>query len=390
MLLRQPQHADLSRQHGEHVADPSARAVDLVTRIQSVLRRHDATAARDLGGSGGGGEALAAVVGNVDRLGLDRIALRYVDSSDAPLPAAQRDRWGPDAWVADVQVTWRLRGRDARPSTVEAPFVLSGGPQPGFLGVRSTPDQRVPLWLTGRLYARGTPRTFVEATSPAEARRLSREAVVAVRTVNRTLPRWQGGLVLEAPATAGAFSSASGLPPAQASGIAAVTTTTDTGGDARSPVHVYLNPRVFGPLGPRGQQIVVSHEATHVAVGAATTSLPLWLSEGYADYVALRFSRLPATVLGSQIRELVRKHGLPTHLPGQDEFAGDNPDVGAWYEGAWLAVRVLGERYGAEAVHRFYVEAEAHGVPGAFRDVLHTTPRAFVALWRQELRDLAG
>jgi hypothetical protein len=192
------------------------------------------------------------------------------------------------------------------------------------------------------------------------------------------------------PRTRAGFEAASGLPADQAKGIAAVTTATDAGGTPTTPVHVFLNPSVFGPLGPRGRQIVLSHEATHVAVGAETTSLPLWLSEGFADYVALRSSPLPVTVLGAQIRSLVQRDGPPSSLPGREEFTGSNPDVGAWYEGAWLAVRLLGEQYGTDGVLHFYRVAEAEGVDTAFRRVLGTTEREFTRAWRDDLRALGG
>ena len=186
------------------------------------------------------------------------------------------------------------------------------------------------------------------------------------------------------------FEAASGLPESQARGIAAVTTATEPSGSPRPPVHVYLNPAVFGPLGPRGQQIVVSHEATHVAVGAENTTLPLWLSEGFADYVALRFSPLPETVLGAQIATLVGKEGAPDHLPGTAEFEGSNPDVGAWYEGAWIAVDLLGEKYGTERLLRFYREAERSGVERAFRSVLGTSEQQFERTWAAHLETLAS
>ena len=37
----------------------------------------------------------------------------------------------------------------------------------------------------------------------------------------------------------------------------------------------------------------MSHEAVHVATEAARSTMPLWLLEGFADYVALRDVDLP-------------------------------------------------------------------------------------------------
>ncbi len=390
MVLDRPQRADLDPPPpggtGGSATDRAAAGSALVEELQDVLRRGDVEAARAVAGDADAKRALAQVVGNVERLGLDRLGLRYVDES-----GPGDEAFGGDSWRADVQVTWRLRGRDRAASTVDVPFVLgSRDGDASFLAVDVDTDYRVPIWLTGRVVSSSSARTFAIGTSTVEARRLDRQARVAVRTVNRTLPSWRGQLVVEAPPTQPGFEAASGLPEQQAQGIAAVTTSTEPAGSPRPSVHVFLNPRVYDPLGPRGQQIVLSHEATHVAVGAATTTLPLWLSEGFADYVALRFSPLPESVLGAQIIALVRRDGSPDHLPGQAEFNGGNPDVGAWYEGAWIAVDLLGERYGTDRLLRFYRVAERTDVDRAFRSVLDTSEGRFEGTWAAHLRAVAS
>ena len=392
VVVTRPERADLDGPSSADGPDDdrASGAGALVERIQAALRHQDEEAAARLGGSDEATRLLTVMVDNVETLDLDRITLRYIDESDTSLSSARQGRYAPDAWVADVQLTWRLRGRDPAPSTVEVPFVITAGQDALFLDVLVDPSYRVPMWVTGPVAVGESPRVLVEARSPAEARRLGRQAVVAVRTVNRSLPAWRGPLIVEAPGTAVAFSAASGLPRDQARGIAAVTTTTEPPGSPRPSVHVFLNPRVFRPLGPRGQQIVLAHEATHVAVGAADTSLPLWLSEGYADYVALRHSPLPATVLGAQIMALVRRDGVPDRLPGAAELAGNNPDVGAWYESAWLAVDLMGDRYGAERVHRFYRTSDSESPRRAFSSVLGTTEAAFTREWQARLDELAG
>ncbi len=156
-------------------------------------------------------------------------------------------------------------------------------------------------------------------------------------------------------------------------------------------MHVFVNPPVFDPLGANGSQIVMSHEATHVATDAATATMPTWLLEGFADYVALAHVPLPVDVTASQILGRVRKDGAPTHLPGQQEFDPANTALGASYEAAWLACRLIGERYGERAMIAFYRQAERdHSTTQAFRDVLGTNETAFTKAWRGYLRGLAG
>jgi hypothetical protein len=335
---------------------------------------------------------LVALAANLHRLRVAHLGLRYVDESEAPLTEPQRERFGADAWVADVQLTWRFRDVDRTMSRLEVPVVLTwNGDAPAFVTARVTDGRRVPLWWQAGVAVRRTPTTLVVAVERDRLRVLSRQAVAAVETVRATLPSWQGPLVVEAADTSEQFLSASGLPDSSARAIAAVTTTTDGSGGPRSASHVYLNPPVFDPLGPRGQQIVVSHEAAHVALDAATTSVPMWLSEGLADYVALVDSDLPVAVLAAQIRALVREEGPPAGLPGRAELDGGNEDIGAWYESAWLAAALIAEEHGEDALLELYrVAGEDGGTARAFREVLGTTERAFTKAWRAELVRIAG
>ena len=76
-------------------------------------------------------------------------------------------------------------------------------------------------------------------------------------------------------------------------------------------MHVFVNPEVFGSLRRTGAQVVMSHEATHVAAGAWDSRTPLWLLEGFADYVALRDVDLPVESSAAQIIAEVRRDGPP-------------------------------------------------------------------------------
>jgi hypothetical protein len=76
-------------------------------------------------------------------------------------------------------------------------------------------------------------------------------------------------------------------------------------------------------------------------------------------------------------------------LPRAEQFEGTDPDVGAWYESAWLAARLLAAEYGEPALHTFYRQADRDGsTDRAFRR-LGTTEQDFTRLWRAELEQLA-
>ena len=389
-----PQHADLGAgSRAEPEQDRAGATSELLFRVQRALRRGDAAALSDLADPDvpGAARELSALSRNVRHLRIDHLRLQYLDESDHALTPEERQRFGPEAWKSEVQLSWRFAGVDRSISSLDVPVVTDWeGRSAVFDTSRAIRGYRVPLWFTEPLAVRRTPDTLVLAGDPRTARELQQEARVAVVTVRHTLPDWHAPLVVEAPSSDEEFRAASGMSRTDSRAIAAVTTTTDGSALHRAPVHIFLNPRVFDPLGPAGRQIVLSHEATHVALGAATTDLPLWLSEGIADYVALARNTLPDTVLAAQIRALVQKDGPPKALPGSAEFDGANKDIGAWYEAAWLAVRLLARTYGTDELLRFYARSEADGdTTRAFRDVLGTTEKQFVKAWRAELVELA-
>ena len=94
------------------------------------------------------------------------------------------------------------------------------------------------------------------------------------------------------------------------------------------------------PRGDRG-----GHRAGHV---------PAWLTEGYADYVALRDVDLPLSVTAAQVEQQVRREGPPATLPGDARFDTRTTHLGAAYEAAWIACRMLADRAGEQALTRFY------------------------------------
>ena len=155
-------------------------------------------------------------------------------------------------------------------------------------------------------------------------------------------------------------------------------------------MHVFVNPDVYGGLRPTGAQVVMSHEATHVAADAWTSEVPLWLLEGFADYVALRDVDLPVARSAAQIITQVRRNGPPRALPGAAEFGTRATHLGATYESAWLACRLLAQDGGQAALVGFYRAVDAGRPVGAALEAsFGLTPGELTSQWRRELSGLA-
>jgi hypothetical protein len=154
---------------------------------------------------------------------------------------------------------------------------------------------------------------------------------------------------------------------------------------------VFVNPDRLAESDPIGQQVVISHEAAHVALDATSTGAPVWLAEGLADYVALRDVGLPISVTAADLIRQVRREGAPTALPGDREFDEESEDFGAAYEGAWFACRTLARRVGEDELVRFYVEVDgSQDFEAEFRRAFGLGVPAFTRSWRRHLDRLVG
>jgi hypothetical protein len=209
---------------------------------------------------------------------------------------------------------------------------------------------------------------------------------------------WARRVVVYVPRSLNGMAGLLGATAAGYRGIAAVTTG-EAGGSGTAPAdRVIVNPDAYGVLGDFGRQVVLTHETTHVATRARTTAAtPLWLSEGYADFVGYRGSGRTAADVAPELKSAVAAGEVPAALPGDADF-GFSEDAGRLaraYEGGWLACRMIAERWGEDRLRAFYRAVGDHGkragaVEGALRSVLGTDLDGFTRQWRAYLRDRLG
>jgi hypothetical protein len=381
------------RAHASVGGTRAASATKLLEQLTARLRHGTREQVLELAAPGQPSSAreLAEVFHNVRRVGVTHLSMRYVDEEAGRLSQTTQSRLGGRAWVADVQLGWRVGGYDAGTAHREITLTLVQTPHgAAYVSARSDYGDPAPLWLLDRLRVVKDQRSLVMVAGPNRANRFARMADRAVADVLKVLPHWRGRLVVEVPATQDELVRTLGAESGSYNEIAAVTTTVDGSLSASAPVHVFVNPAVFDPLGPNGAQIVLSHETTHVAMHAAISSMPTWLLEGFADFVALDHVNLPVSVTASQILGKVRKSGVPGHLPDQADFNSENKALGTTYEAAWLACRLIGAKYGEQKLIEFYRESNRDdSTTRAFRQILGTNQTAFTMAWQDYLRQLS-
>jgi hypothetical protein len=308
--------------------------------------------------------------------------LRLADLDVAYVPGAGSVG---DRWSASWQLTWRLPA-DPGPATVALPVELR------WLDGRALVDElgagaaRVPLWVGGPVQRREGRGWQVVAADDAQG---AGEVAAAIRTARRTVADLLhvADVVVEMPGTAEEYAASLGAPVGEFDAMAAVTTTADGSTRRDAPMRIVVNPRQLTAMGGRGLTVVLAHETVHVVMRDATAAGPRWLSEGFADYVALRALGLREP-LGAAAAE-ARAHGVP-RVPASDADLGSaERSLEAAYQRSWLACDVIVERVGLRRlVELRQATAAGRPFPAALVDITGLRSSGFRRAWQVRLAGL--
>ncbi|MYT27791.1 hypothetical protein GTY73_02845 [Streptomyces sp. SID8354] len=279
--------------------------------------------------------------------------------------------------AAQVRLRYRLKGFDTAPVTSVQYLTLterggrwlvssdSDGAGGGKGGTRQLWDQGPVRVVRGRY--------SLVLGGAADLSRLRDLASRVDAAVPRVSAAWKGTwarkVVVEAPDSVERMAQLmGGDDPSGYAGIAAVTTG-EAGASAAAPAdRVIVNPDAYEELNDLGRSVVLTHETTHVATRALTTSAtPLWLSEGFADWVAYREVHRRPAVTAPELSRAVAAGREPGSLPGDADFgfrAGAERLAKA-YEGGWLACRLIAEKWGADRLIAFYRDTGRRGLRDA-------------------------
>ncbi|MGV9305355.1 hypothetical protein ACWDLG_18425 [Nonomuraea sp. NPDC003727] len=241
----------------------------------------------------------------------------------------------------------------------------------GSAGRRLPPEARA-LGESGVVVAYGARSLVVgHHTAAALLRDLATRADVAALTVSAVLRRAVRPRVV-VPRTTAEAAALAGTGPVV--GLAALA----------SAGQVIVLPGAFARLTPVGRDVVLTHELTHVAAG--TEGRPVWLREGFADYVGYLRSGLATRVAAAELAAEARAGRLPGALPADAAFAPGTPRLAQVYQESWLACRLIAARYGERALADLYQRAAGMRL-GQALEPLGLSVRALVAHWREYVRN---
>lgn len=323
------------------------RALD--ARVQAVRQADPDAFGRLVGGGGQFRDEQQTWFTNLTQLPIHR--LRY------ELDPGSLVRDG-DAYAVTADLVLQLEGYDAAPVTTPARFRFRPSERhPGrFLltGAEQTEPQPWDLGPVEVREAAGVLGVF-DAGSADDAPDLLASVESGIASVAATVPYdWTGSVVVYALSDPAFLLSLDDVPGDDPGDLDAVAF--PVGESTR----VALNPQMLDQAG-RERDRLVRHELTHVAVGVHDDTVPVWLSEGLAEYVAVR----PLAPEDRRIPEvaLAAAEAGDGDLPDDDTF--NDGDSEANYGLAWWAVEYVADAYGETAPWQLL---DAMAEPGADPD----------------------
>jgi hypothetical protein len=345
-------------------------------------------------------EEARTVYSNLGKLPLTTFQLRYVgDDTGALSPDRKTELGGTESWLAQVEVSWQLTGYDTKPAreTLPVTFVTRDGTTyAASFSERFVAGQRRPIWALGGIdVAKGTRSLVISLDSQADADDYAGVTDRAVDSVTKVWGKnWKQKAVIYLPAKQSEMEAVLGAQQNAYTQIAAVTMAELDTPQVGAPTRIVANPKLFEELGKQGRRIVLTHETTHVASVATASPVPLWLAEGFADYVAFTTVSVQDESAAKELFKVVRAGKVPKALPAPEAFAASSADLPVAYESGWLACRLIAEREGQSKLVKFYRAVHASksptGLADAFKNVLGTTEQEFTADWQKYLKRLAG
>ena len=340
----------------------------------------------------------AKVFGNLRDVPFGHVSFELAGVAPALTPARQSEL-GDSAWVARVVADYRIKDFDRTPTQSEQFLTAVRRGDRWYLAGDTDGQTAVQPWDLGRVHVvRGT---RVLALGTADLETLRGYAAAGDRAVARVSrvwgPAWPQRAVLLVPRTEGEMSRLL----ARTDGIdqVAAVTTGELGDDGSAGSdRVVINPSAFARLGDVGQRVVLTHEMTHVAVRSSTSApVPIWLSEGFADYVGYQGVGLGRRTVAADLLALQRQGEGFTHLPTDNDFDPAATTIAPSYSAAWLACSLMADRYGRAKLVRLYRTAATDtssdpdtALVEAFQGVLGTTQGDFTTRWLRYLNQLSG
>jgi hypothetical protein len=300
-----------------------------------------------------------------------------------------------DDYEAEVSLRTELSGFDERPvlSRDRMRFVSAGSPGQYEVASAADPtweaahDVRPQPWELGPVLVRAVPGVLgvFDERSVHAADRLLADVRQGITDVSAVVPYdWSRSVVVYALSDPAYLASIPDLPggdPGTLDGVA-FPVAAEPGKPALASTRFVLHPRLLVHAG-QGRARLIRHELTHVALGKRDDHVPVWLSEGLAEYVSVR--PLPPERRGiSQSAVDAARAGF-TDLPGDEEF--NDADSRVHYGESWWACEYIAANFGEPTLWSLLDKLDHAGLGTAGRNQVL---REWIGLGTRQLARRAG
>ncbi|MEU5692635.1 hypothetical protein [Actinosynnema sp. NPDC020468] len=307
------------------------------------------------------------------------------------LPAAD------EAFAPGVRLAYRLRGVDAEPAVRDLAYLFTRRGDRWYLNSDTALEPvgrktwRGP-WDFGPCVVRSGAGGFVIAHPGGEAfaAKVLGEVDDAVAAVTAVWGEdWSRQVAVVVPGGAEEMRSlvGPGFADGSIAGVA-VADRVDPTTHVALGQRVVLNPDTASALPPLPLRVLLRHEITHVAArGRTADGAPMWLLEGFADYVGYRGSEVSPRSAAPALAAVLRS-GVPADLPADADFRGASMELA--YQEAWTfneyLVSVVGEP-GLVALYRRIAAAGRSDVDALLWETTGRDRASLVRGWQDFLRE---
>jgi hypothetical protein len=399
----------------ESTSDAGARAVShesavqdlLLRRADAVLRRSEAEfmATVDPQADPVFAKAQRALFRNLDGVPLGHWSYQLNTSESLTVPHPLLGT--AEYWAPRTTLRYALRGVDVEPTSQPMAYLYVRRADQWFLASDTALEPQGAatwrgIWDFGPCRALVAGNSLVLGHTGAGEEALGQLAAEMGSAVDSVTQVWGTGwsqrVAVLVPNTVDEMRSLVG-PGFNVDGIAAaaVADKVDVTNQLAVGQRIVINPALAGRLSASARRIVLRHEITHVAARASTVDgAPMWLLEGFADYVGYRDSGLEPTEAAPDLVRALRTGDPPRRLPVAADFASRSENLDLAYQLAWSAALYVVDLAGEDALVKLYrmiasdSSQDEATVQDATRAVLGVDFESFVAGWLESLPSRFG